>query len=466
MIAMNLGWIAEQLGWQLIGEDCTITAVSTDSRRIGDGDCFLALSGERFNAHDFIPDVVARGAAAVIVSERQAIDIPQLLVSDTRQALGELGALVRRQVAPRTVAITGSCGKTTVKEMCAAILALKGKVLYTAGNFNNDIGVPLTLLRLESDHEFAVMELGANHGGEIDYTTQLVKPEVAMVTNVGASHLEGFGTVDDVARAKGEIYGGLAPDGTAIYDLQSDYADYWKNLCQGRKLCGFAVNGDAPVRAVNVRLDADGCAHFDLHSPQGDIPVQLALPGEHNVANALAAAAACLALGASLAQVAVGLLAVRPVGGRLNMLQPADNFTLIDDTYNANVTSVTAAITLLAQRPGFRVLVLGDMGELGDDARHYHALIGQRADAAGIDLLITRGALSRHCGDDFGGEHHHFDDHEVLSHFLVDRLDALANDAPLTVLVKGSRSATMEQVVQLLAKSRLASFEFRSSFEC
>lgn len=475
MIPMSLRWIARQLNGQLLGPDYTIEQVSCDSRQIGAGDCFLALTGKRFDGHQFITQATAKGAGALIVSQPQQTSLPQLIVDDTRLALGQLGALVRQQVAPRVIAITGSCGKTTVKEMIAAILANHAsadEVLATAGNFNNDIGVPLTLLRLQPQHRFAVMELGANHQGEIAYTTGLVRPDVALITNVGAAHLEGFGNIEDVARAKGEIFEGLSLQGTAIYDLQSDFADHWKKTCQGRMLCGFAVDNAAPVRADRIRVDQQGCALFDLLTAAGTIAIHLPLPGQHNVANALAAAAACLAVGVTLPEIARGLADMQPVAGRLNAIHPAPHFTLIDDTYNANVTSVTAAITLLAQQPGFRVLVLGDMGELGPDGQAYHAQMGELADSLGLELLVTQGELSRHCGDGFKGEHHHFDNRELLSQFLISRLlegDGTAPDngsTPLTVLVKGSRSAKMEQVVSRLTQSQLASSEFRSSIEC
>lgn len=473
MMPMRLSWIAAQLDWQLLGSDRTIEGITTDSRQVKSGDCFLALCGERFDAHEFIPDVVARGAGALIVSTAQELaeaqGVPQLVVKDTRLALGQLGALVRQQVAPKVIAITGSCGKTTVKEMIAAILANRGNVLATAGNFNNDIGVPLTLLRLEPQHEFAVMELGANHQGEIAYTTAMAKPDVALITNIGAAHLEGFGDIDDVANAKGEIFSGLSNGGTAIYDLASEYADRWQNLCQGRMLCGFSLTdeaGEAPVSASQISLDKQSCAAFELHTPLGQVAIRLGIPGRHNVANVLAAAAACLAVGITLDEIKTGLANMVPVGGRLNVTTPAPGFTLIDDTYNANVTSVTAAINLLAQRSGLRVLVLGDMGELGEDARHYHREMGRLAAEAGLELLVTQGQLSSACGDLFTGEYHHFEDQEVLSHFLVERLAADATDVPLTILVKGSRSAKMERVVAMLSTSQLASIEYRSSFEC
>lgn len=445
MIPLQTTEIAQLVQGQLIGADVQINSISTDSRNIAKGDLFIALKGPNFDAHQFIADVVAKGAAAVIVEQEMAVAVPQIIVPDSRLALGALGAAVKQKVNPKSVAVTGSVGKTTVKEMMAAILNRIGNVLATAGNFNNDIGAPLTLLRLTEQHQYAVMELGANHLGEIAYTSALVKPEVSIITNVAAAHLEGFGDLFGVARAKGEIYGTLSQHGVAIVPLDSEFSDYWLKRLQDKKVLTFSSTQAADFTAENIVLNEQGCASFDLVCPQGRIFIQLVLPGKHNVANALAAAAATLTLGASLTDVQLGLAAMKPVKGRINVTRASDRLRLIDDTYNANSESTKAAIDLLATYPGFRVLVFGDMGELGADARLYHEEVGLYAKQKGINLLFTLGVLSQSASDLFNGQGAHFSSRQQLIQKLSPILD---EQFDATVLVKGSRSAKMELVVQ------------------
>jgi len=445
MIPLQTKEIAQLVQGQLVGADIQIKSVSTDSRNITQGDLFIALKGPNFDGHQFAADVITKGAVALIVEQQLDLAVPQIIVADTRLALGALGAAVKQKVNPKSVAVTGSVGKTTVKEMMAAILDRIGNVLATAGNFNNDIGAPLTLLRLTEQHQYAVMELGANHLGEIAYTSSLVKPEVSIITNVAAAHLEGFGDLFGVARAKGEIYGSLGADGVAIVPLDSEFSEYWLKRLQDKKVLTFSSTLPADFSAENVVLNEQGCASFDLVCPQGRIFIQLVLPGKHNVANALAAAAATLTLGASLTDVQLGLAAMKPVKGRINVTQASDKLRLIDDTYNANSESTKAAIDLLATYPGFRVLVFGDMGELGADARLYHEEVGLYAKQKGINLLFTLGVLSQSASDLFNGQGAHFSSRQQLIQKLSPILD-LQSDA--TVLVKGSRSAKMELVVQ------------------
>lgn len=445
MIPLQTKEIAQLVQGQLIGADIQIQSVSTDSRNINQGDLFIALKGPNFDGHQFAADVIAKGAAALIVEQQLDLAVPQIIVADTRLALGALGAAVKQKINPKSVAVTGSVGKTTVKEMMAAILDRIGNVLATAGNFNNDIGAPLTLLRLTQQHQYAVMELGANHLGEIAYTSSLVKPEVSIITNVAAAHLEGFGDLFGVARAKGEIYGSLGHDGVAIVPLDSEFSDYWLKRLQDKKVLTFSSTQPADFTAEHVVLNEQGCASFDLVCPQGRIFVQLVLPGKHNVANALAAAAATLTLGASLTDVQLGLAAMKPVKGRINVTVASDKLRLIDDTYNANSESTKAAIDLLATYPGFRVLVFGDMGELGADARLYHEEVGLYAKQKGINLLFTLGVLSQSASDLFNGQGAHFSSRQQLIQKLSPILD---EQSDATVLVKGSRSAKMELVVQ------------------
>ena len=445
MIPLQTKEIAQLVQGQLVGADIQIQSVSTDSRNITQGDLFIALKGPNFDGHQFAADVIAKGAVALIVEQQLDVAVPQIIVADTRLALGALGAAVKQKVNPKSVAVTGSVGKTTVKEMMAAILDRIGNVLATAGNFNNDIGAPLTLLRLTEQHQYAVMELGANHLGEIAYTSSLVKPEVSIITNVAAAHLEGFGDLFGVARAKGEIYGSLGADGVAIVPLDSEFSDYWLKRLQNKTVLTFSSTQPADFNAEHIVLNEQGCASFDLVCPQGRIFIQLVLPGKHNVANALAAAAATLTLGASLTDVQLGLAAMKPVKGRINVTVASDKLRLIDDTYNANSESTKAAIDLLATYPGFRVLVFGDMGELGADARLYHEEVGLYAKQKGINLLFTLGVLSQSASDLFNGQGAHFSSRQQLIQKLSPILDEQSSS---TVLVKGSRSAKMELVVQ------------------
>lgn len=450
MIRLRCSEIAALLDGQLIGPDTDIVSVSTDSRTLEKGALFIALKGPNFDGSVFIADVAARGAGAVITEQQADVAIPQIIVADSRLALGKLGAAVKSRLAPKTVAVTGSAGKTTVKEMVAAILSRTGKVLATAGNFNNDIGVPLTLLRLTPEYHYAVLELGANHPGEIAYTTSLVKPDVAMITNVAPSHLEGFGDVFGVARAKGEIFSGLPDAGVAIIPAASEYTEYWSRRLQHTDTRTFAVTGPADYYAEDLVLDTQGCAGFELYCPAGHCFVQLTVPGKHNVANALTAAAAAIACGASLADVQLGLSQMKAVKGRTNILQVNEHIRLIDDTYNANVESVKAAIDLLASYHGFRVLVLGDMAELGANARLYHEEIGLYAKKANINLLFTLGVLSQSASDLFNGQGAHFSSRQAL---LARLMPVINEQQEVTLLVKGSRSAKMELVVQDLLES-------------
>lgn len=458
MIRVMLSDLARALNGRLLGADCAIDAVSTDTRTISAGALFVALRGARFDAHEFAAAAVAAGASALLVERELALDCPQLVVADSRIALGQLGALVMAAVAPKTVAVTGSAGKTTVKEMMATILAQAGQVLATKGNFNNDIGVPLTLLRLTAADQYAVMELGANHRGEIAYTVDLVKPQAAIITNAAAAHLEGFGDIAGVARAKSEIFLGLPEDGVAIFPADSQFSDFWAQRNQGHRIWTFAIDDSrATFHAREVVMGDDGCARFTLCCPEGEAAIALPLPGRHNIANALAAAAGTLALGVSLAQLASGLAAAPAVAGRLNSYRLADDLLVIDDSYNANLQSVRAAIELLAGYGGQRLLVLGDMAELGDDARRYHAEVGAYAAERGIDQLLTCGELSRTAADAAAGRGCHFADQTALIAELKQQLDA--RSGRLTILVKGSRSARMEQVVNALRASHGAQTE-------
>ncbi|RJG50032.1 UDP-N-acetylmuramoyl-tripeptide--D-alanyl-D-alanine ligase [Motilimonas pumila] len=446
MIPLALSEIAQAVEGQLVGESIEIQQVATDSRKIQTGDLFIALVGPSFDGHAFAEQVQQAGACALIVSRQLDIALPQIVVEDTQHALGALGAYVKAQVKPTTVAITGSNGKTTTKEMVAAILAQSGEVLATAGNFNNEIGVPLTLLRLEPQHQYAVIELGANHKGEIAYTSSLVKPDVALINNVMPAHLEGFGSIQGVAQAKSEIFSGLVAQGTAFVNGDSDFLSYWQQRVKDKPLRWFSVEDEnAHVFATDICLDAAGCAQFVLHSEQGQISMQLPVAGRHNVANALAAASLCLALGISLAQVAQGIGSMRQAKGRLNIHNVRSGLTVIDDSYNANLASAKAAIDLLSIYQGCRIFVVGDMGELGDKARQYHSELGEYAVAKGIDKVAAVGVLSLNTAKGAASAGHYFTEKAELNTWLTQQI--IAQDQDITVLVKGSRSAHMEDVV-------------------
>jgi UDP-N-acetylmuramoyl-tripeptide--D-alanyl-D-alanine ligase len=450
MITLTLSTIAEITHGELIGNNISIESISTDSRALKPEQLFLALKGPNFDGHRFIEQAVACGCKAIIVDKAQNVNVSQVVVADTRIALGKIGAWVKQQVAPKTVGITGSSGKTTVKEMVAAILSRLGNVLATKGNFNNDIGVPLTLLRLEPTHDFAVIEMGANHIGEIAYTTALVKPDVAIINNIAAAHLEGFGDLIGVARAKGEIFEGLSSEGVALYNEDAKYASKWQFRLTDKKVRKFSCFKASDCYSSDVILDENGCASFRLNTYAGSALIELTVPGRHNVCNAVAAAAVALEFGATMDDIRIGLGQMQPVQGRLNIIQVNENIRLIDDTYNANVDSIKAGIELLASYPGRRMLILGDMAELGENARQFHQEIGEFAAEQGLDDLLTLGVLSQSSADAFDTNGQHFTSRELL----VNEVENLLNDElrHVSILVKGSRSAHMENVVADIEK--------------
>lgn len=369
MISVTLSQLTDILNGELQGADITLDAVTTDTRKLTPGCLFVALKGERFDAHDFADQAKAGGAGALLVSRPLDIDLPQLIVKDTRLAFGELAAWVRQQVPARVVALTGSSGKTSVKEMTAAILSQCGNTLYTAGNLNNDIGVPMTLLRLTPEYDYAVIELGANHQGEIAWTVSLTRPEAALVNNLAAAHLEGFGSLAGVAKAKGEIFSGLPENGIAIMNADNNDWLNWQSVIGSRKVWRFSPNAaNSDFTATNIHVTSHG-TEFTLQTPTGSVDVLLPLPGRHNIANALAAAALSMSVGATLDAIKAGLANLKAVPGRLFPIQLAENQLLLDDSYNANVGSMTAAVQVLAEMPGYRVLVVGDMAELALKAK-------------------------------------------------------------------------------------------------
>ena len=449
MIRLMLSQLADVTRGELHGRDLAIDEVTSDTRKITAGCLFVALKGERFDAHDFAQQAKQAGAGALLVSRQLACDLPQVVVKDTRLAFGELAAWVRQQVPARVVALTGSSGKTSVKEMTAAILSQCGNTLYTAGNLNNDIGVPMTLLRLTKEHRYAVIELGANHQGEIAWTVSLTRPEAALVNNLAAAHLEGFGSLAGVAKAKGEIFTGLPENGIAI--LNADNNDWlnWQSVIGARKVWRFSPNAaNSDFTASQIHITSHG-TEFTLQTPQGSVDVLLPLPGRHNIANALAAASLAMAVGADLNAVKAGLAQLQAVPGRLFPITLAENQLLLDDSYNANVGSMTAAVQVLSEMPGYRVLVVGDMAELGTESEACHRQVGEAAKAAGLDRVLSTGVLSAEISRASGVGEHLSDKAS-----LVARLRELtAEHKIITILVKGSRSAAMEEVVRALQEN-------------
>ena len=433
----------------LNGQDVRFAGISTDSRTIASGQLFVALRGEHFDGHAYARQCLEKGAAAVMLDEQGTTQglAPALVVADTRLALGKLAAHWRSKFAIPLAAITGSNGKTTVKEMLASILrrAAGGgdSVLSTQGNLNNDIGLPLTIFRLNATHRYAVIEMGMNHEGEISYLTRIARPTVALVNNATAAHLGGLGSIEAVARAKGEIFEGLAEDGTAVINADDTFAAFWHQLAAPRKVLTFGLRNAADVSADYVL--ANDSSTLKLRTPQGEIKCILPVAGLHNVYNALAATAAALGMGVGLTVIAQGLAAFGGVKGRLQQKPGFNGALVIDDTYNANPASMKAAIDVLAARSGRRLLVLGDMGELGEDAASMHAEIGRYAKQAGINALYTLGELSQGMAAAFGAESHHYDTPEMLAAELKSEMDK-----SVTVLVKGSRFMRMERVVNLI----------------
>lgn len=432
-------------GARLQGADGAFDGVSTDTRSLQPGQLFIALQGPSFDGHDYIAAAASRGAVAVLVAHAVKTELPQIIVADTRAALAELAALWRARQAIPVITITGSNGKTTVKEMLAAILGQSQNVLATQGNLNNEIGLPLTLLQLDDRHSAAVIEAGASKPGDIAYLTRIAAPTVAVLTNASGAHLAGFGSVQSVASSKGEIFAGLTDNGTAVINADDAYADLWRALAGTHAVLTFALDAAADVRAVWQAGEP-----LQITTPQGALRVNLPLPGRHNAMNALAATAAALAAKVSLADIRAGLESLRPVPGRLCWKTASNGAQILDDTYNANPASLSAALAVLVSAAsGECYLALGDMAELGDEAQALHASAGRCAHAAGVTRLYAVGELSRFAVDAFRdigtGQAWHFTDQAALIQRL--RQDLQADS---TLLVKGSRSAHMERVVDAL----------------
>ena len=450
MVRASLAELQSSLTGARITADARFEGVSTDSRQIASGNLFVALRGEHFDAHDFLDQVVAKGVAAVVVDrEMPGLNVPAIVVPNTRIALGEIGRYWRRRFSIPVIGVTGSNGKTTVKEMIAGILAAAygpEQSLATRGNLNNEIGVPLTVFRLDEKCRAAVIELGMNHPGEIAVLSAIALPTVGLVNNAQREHQEFMASVEAVARENGAVISGLASDGTAVFPADDPFTALWRGFAHGtgqRKVLTFGLNSDADV-SCTYQANQFG-SDLQVTSGAQQFALSLAAAGVHNVRNALAAIACTLAIGVDVDAIRRGLESFAPVSGRLQRKSARNGALVIDDTYNANPDSVRAAIEVLAQTAAPRVLVLGDMGEVGNDGRQFHEEIGAYAQERGIEQLFTLGELARHSSSAFGANARHYDDIQNLQQAL----DGMLTPAS-SVLVKGSRFMKMERVVQHL----------------
>ncbi|MFM7396088.1 MAG: UDP-N-acetylmuramoyl-tripeptide--D-alanyl-D-alanine ligase [Gammaproteobacteria bacterium] len=443
----QLADIANDCGGRLVGADRAFSSVNTDTRTLATGELFVALRGPRFDGNTYLGEAAAKSAAGAIAERQGPADFPVVLVDDTLVALQRAAKNWRSRFAMPLIGVAGSNGKTTSKEMISSILSCCGATLATAGNLNNHIGVPLTLLRLESSHRHAVIEMGANHPGELAQLADFAAPVIGIVTNAGAEHLEGFGSIEGAARAEGELFAALGQDGIAILNADDSFAGLWRDMTVARIVTfGLGSKADFSARDIHTEVGAPGfVTRFTLVAPAGEQAISLHLAGKHNVLNALGAAAAASAAGATLADIATGLARMRAVKGRLQLRSAHQGAWIIDDSYNANPSSLQAAIDVLEALGGRRILVLGEMGELGDYTREAHLEAGRYARAHGVERLFAVGEAAKHAVDSFGeGAAWHSDTAAVAE--AVGR--ELAAD--VRVLVKGSRSNRLERVVAAL----------------
>ena len=448
MIKMTLSEIAAVLNGSLIGANAEISGVSIDTRTLQIGNLYIAIEGKNFDGHDFVDSAKETGAIAVLTHKKLATDLPQVLVENTHSALGQLASAWREKMPAKIVGVTGSNGKTTTKEMLAAILSVNDCVLFTQGNLNNDIGVPLTLLKLSPENRFAVIEMGANHVGEISYTSKITNADVVIITNVGAAHLEGFGDLNGISRAKGEIVETLNSNGIAVLNRDDAFFDYWQKLAGSRKIITFGLHENAAVRAENIHVKIENhqfITRFDLICANEKISVNLPLAGNHNVLNALAATAATSALGISLEQIKQGLESMSPVKGRMQLLRGKLGNTIINDTYNANTSSLQAALDVLQKCDGQHWVILGAFGELGENAENLHFEMGETLKNIGVKRLFAVGGLTKNTVAAFGENATHF---ETQTDLITAVQNLLTGNE--TILIKGSRSQRMENVTNAL----------------
>lgn len=444
MIESTLAAAAHIMNGSLIGPDRDFAGVSTDTRTLSEGELFFALRGPNYDGSDFVQAAAEKHAAAAVLPAALEIDFPQITVDDAQIALGSLAASWRKRMPARVIGVTGSNGKTTLKELVANALSLSAETLATRGNLNNQVGLPLMLLSLSKDHRYAVLEMGANHPGEIAYLTSLAQPDVVVISNAAPAHLEGFGDLDGVARAKGELLQGQVAPTFAVLNADDFYFDHWRSMLPDNKVISFGIEADASVVATDIEAHGDAMS-FSLHIHQEEIPVRLPLAGLHNVRNACAAAAVLYGLGVDSKQIRQGLESVQAVSGRLHPVASITGPAVYDDSYNANPQSVIAAAEFLVSRPGEKWLVLGDMGELGEDEIELHEAVGRAAKRLGIDRILATGTLSKYTVKTFGDSGTWFENIDDL----IEELQHSATDGT-NILIKGSRFMRMERVVRAL----------------
>ena len=440
---MDMQIVAQAVNGLHFGENSWVRDVSTDSRRITDGCLFVALRGERFDGHQFVRDAVDSGAAGALVDQSMDVAVPQVVVDDTEIALGQLAAKWRGRFDTPLIAVTGSNGKTTVKEMIGTILGEEAPTLVSHGNYNNTVGLPLSLLRFRETHKFAVVEIGMNQIGEIRYLSKLARPDIAVITNAGLAHLEFLHSVQQVAIEKGSLLNGLNADGVAVLNRNDDQFDYWKKQADGRRVISFGLTANSDVYAQFKPLEFG--SELRLTTELGVVEAELKLAGVHNVFNASAAVAAAIGAGVDVDKIAGGIGKMRAVSGRLQLRKHRAGGTLVDDTYNANPDSVAAALKVLGNFSGDRRLVIGDMFELGENAENFHREIGAQARATGIGRLYAIGELCKSAAKEFGRGATHYGNHNDLIQDLSQNLDSST-----VILVKGSRGMRMEHVANAL----------------
>ncbi len=451
--SMSLQQVQAATGGLITGANAEFSSASIDTRTLQPGDLFVAISGPNFNGNDFVAIAAEKRASAVIVGEQVNIDLPVLTVADTRAALGTMGAMNRNRASACVLGLTGSQGKTTVKEMTGGILAQCDSVIMTSGNLNNDLGVPLSLLKIDKHHKYAVIEMGANGPGDIAYSVALARPDIAHITCIAGTHLEGFGDLQGVANGKSEIWAGIRESGTAVVNIDDVFAQQFVDqiISLGRHLVTVSGSGNqhADYFADHIQLDQFQGAAFTLNSPKGTVSIKLQVPGKHNINNAMAAAAMAMSAGVGLDAVKAGLEQFAAVKGRLCVISGINGSTLIDDSYNASPASFRAAIDVLAETKGSKVVVMGDMGELGSDAEKEHAGIGSYARQQGIDCLIATGEMSALAVSAFGDGGIFLNEREQFKHTIMPMLNATT-----TVLIKGSRSQGMEKLVSQIQEGQ------------
>jgi UDP-N-acetylmuramoyl-tripeptide--D-alanyl-D-alanine ligase len=447
---MLLKDIALAVQGELLGENLSIDGISIDTRTLVAGNLYIAIKGNHFDGHEFIETAKLAKAGGVLVEHISETDLPQIIVKDSRLALAELAGFWRKQQKAKIVGVTGSNGKTTVKEMIASILSTKGKTLYTQGNLNNNIGVPLTLLKLQESNQYAVIEMGANHPGEIAFSSQYAKPDVSVITNIGQAHIEGFGDMPGIAKTKAEILESLGDDGVAILNRDDEYYAFFKEIAGNRKLISFGLNAEADVSALRIKtvLNNQGFeTNFELKVKNLSIPIKLQLAGEHNVKNALAAAAVAMQFEFEPADIKTGLEQVKAVTGRMQLLRGHKGNIVIDDTYNANPSSLQVALDILDDKNN-NWLVLGAFGELGEDSREIHQNMGKLIKSKPVQRLFATGELAKQTVEAFGNGGLYFENQDQL---IIALNQAITGSE--TLLIKGSRSQKMENVVAAIVEN-------------